>query len=152
MGPSYACLFVGYVEQALFRCYTSTIPHLFLRYNDNCIGAALCPHEELEQFINFTNTFHPKPKFTWTISDTSLSFLDHSVSFSGDHLETNIYFKPIDSYSYLDYTSSYPRSCKNVIPYSQFLHLRHVWSQNGAFHSRTSQMSFYFKDHNFTLP
>eukprot|EP00061_Rhincodon_typus_P016158 g44221.t1 len=75
IGPSYACLFVGYVEQSLF-CYTGTIYHLFLRYIDDCIGAATCPHKELEQFINFTNIFHPNLKFTWTISDTSLSFLD----------------------------------------------------------------------------
>eukprot|EP00061_Rhincodon_typus_P006273 g26741.t1 len=32
MGPSYACLFTGYVELSLFRCYTGTIPYLFLRY------------------------------------------------------------------------------------------------------------------------
>eukprot|EP00061_Rhincodon_typus_P004964 g23842.t1 len=83
MGPSYACFFVGYVEQSLFRSYTATIPHLFLRYIIDCIGAALCSHEELEQFINLTNTFHPNLKFTWTISDTSISFLDLSVSISG---------------------------------------------------------------------
>eukprot|EP00061_Rhincodon_typus_P003126 g19355.t1 len=35
MGPSYACFFVGYVEQPLFHCYTGTIPHLFFRYIDN---------------------------------------------------------------------------------------------------------------------
>eukprot|EP00061_Rhincodon_typus_P000806 g12801.t1 len=80
MGPSYACLFVGYVEQSLFCSHTGPILHLFLRYIDDCIGAALCSHEELEQFNNFTNTFHPNLKFTWTISDTSLSFLDLSVS------------------------------------------------------------------------
>eukprot|EP00061_Rhincodon_typus_P005146 g24316.t1 len=55
MGPSYACFFVGYVEQPLFRSYTGTI----LRYIDDCIGTASCSHKELEQFINFTNTFHP---------------------------------------------------------------------------------------------
>eukprot|EP00061_Rhincodon_typus_P013287 g39570.t1 len=66
MGPSCACLFVRYVEQSLFSCYTGTIRHLVLRYLDDCIGTALCSHEELEQFINFTNTFHPNLKFTWT--------------------------------------------------------------------------------------
>eukprot|EP00061_Rhincodon_typus_P014291 g41227.t1 len=82
MGPSYACPFVGYMEQSLFRCYTGTLPHLFLRYIDDCIDAASCSHEEFEQFINFTNTFHPNFKFTWTISDTSCSFLDLFVSIS----------------------------------------------------------------------
>eukprot|EP00061_Rhincodon_typus_P003596 g20477.t1 len=140
MGPSIACLFVGYVDQSLFRNYTGTIPHLFLRYIDDCIGAASCSHEELEQFINFTNTFQPNLKFTWTISDTSLSFLDVSVSISGDHLETDNYFKPTDSHSYLEYNFSHPPSCKNAIPYSQFLHLRCICSQDEAFLSRTSQM------------
>eukprot|EP00061_Rhincodon_typus_P002627 g18053.t1 len=73
MGPSYACLFIGY---------------------------------ELEQFINFANTFHPNLKFTWTIPDTSLPFLDLYVSITGNCLNTDIYFKPTDSYGYLDYTSS----------------------------------------------
>eukprot|EP00061_Rhincodon_typus_P001648 g15371.t1 len=52
MGPSYACLFVGYMEQSLFRSYTGTIPYLFLCYIDDCISAASCSHKELEQFIN----------------------------------------------------------------------------------------------------
>eukprot|EP00061_Rhincodon_typus_P002448 g17602.t1 len=143
MGPSYACLLVGYVEQSLFRWYTDTIPHLFLHYIDDCISAALCSHEELEQIINFTNTFQPNLKFTWTITGTSLSFLDLSVSISDDRLITDIYFKPTDSHSYLDYTSSHPPSCKNAIPYSQFLH--RICSQDGAFHSHTSQMSSYSK-------
>eukprot|EP00061_Rhincodon_typus_P005217 g24470.t1 len=82
MGPSYACLFVGYVEQSLFGCYTGPISHLFLCDIDDYIGAVSCSHEELEQFIHFTNTLHPNLKFTWTISDTSLSFLDLSVSIS----------------------------------------------------------------------
>eukprot|EP00061_Rhincodon_typus_P015747 g43599.t1 len=69
MGPGYAFLLVGCVEQSLFHSYIGTIHHLFLRYIDDCISAASCSHKELEQFTNFTNTFHPNLKFTWTISD-----------------------------------------------------------------------------------
>eukprot|EP00061_Rhincodon_typus_P003784 g20949.t1 len=77
MGPSYACLFVRYVEQSLFHCCSGTILHLFLHYIDDCISAASSSsHEELELFINFINTFHRNLKISWTISDTSLSFLD----------------------------------------------------------------------------
>eukprot|EP00061_Rhincodon_typus_P006236 g26668.t1 len=100
------------------------------------IGTASCSHKELEQFISFPSTFHPNFKFTWTISNTSLSFLDLSVSMSGDRLKTDIYFKPTDSHSYLDYTSSHPPSCKNAIPYSQFLHFHCIRSQDRVFHSR----------------
>eukprot|EP00061_Rhincodon_typus_P008755 g31644.t1 len=113
--------------QKVFCCYTGIIPHLFLRYSDDCISAASCSHDELEQFMNFTNTFHPNLKFTCMISDTSLFLLDlsTSISISGDRLKTDIYFKPTNSYSYLDYTAFHPPSCNNVIPYSQFLCLRH---------------------------
>eukprot|EP00061_Rhincodon_typus_P011417 g36401.t1 len=109
------------MKQSLFHGNTGTIPHLFLCYIDDSIGTALGSCEEHEQFINFTNIFHPNLKVTWTISDTSLSFLDLSISISGDRLETGIYFKFTDSHSYLEYTSSHPPSCKNANPYSQFL-------------------------------
>eukprot|EP00061_Rhincodon_typus_P008216 g30633.t1 len=74
-GPSHACLFIGYLEQPVFRCYTGSIPYFFLRYID-CIGAASCSHEELEPCINFSDTIHLNLKFTWTTSDTSFSSLD----------------------------------------------------------------------------
>eukprot|EP00061_Rhincodon_typus_P010145 g34210.t1 len=38
-------------------------------------------------------------------------------------LAANIHYKPIDSYSYLDYISSHPASYEDSIPFSQFLHL-----------------------------
>eukprot|EP00061_Rhincodon_typus_P009332 g32760.t1 len=69
----------GYMQKSLFHCYTGTIPHLFLRYIDDCISTVACSLEELEQFINFTNAFHPNLKFTWTIF---LPFLDLSVPIS----------------------------------------------------------------------
>eukprot|EP00061_Rhincodon_typus_P002109 g16645.t1 len=116
MGPSYACLFVGYVEQSPFRSYTGPKPHLFLCYIDDYIGGASCSHVIL----------------------LSVQFVLRYCNFKD----------PIDSHSYLDYNTFHPPSCKNVIPYSQFLRLRHISSQDGAFHSRTSQMSSYFKDRN----
>eukprot|EP00061_Rhincodon_typus_P007836 g29925.t1 len=121
MGPGYACLFVGFVEQSLFLNNTSTIPHLYLRYIDDHINAASCSCEELKQFIKFANAFHPTLKFTWNFSDISVPFLDLSISISRNRFTIDIHFKPTDSHSYLNYTSSHPPSCKNAIPYSQFL-------------------------------
>ncbi|XP_059827357.1 divergent protein kinase domain 1C isoform X2 [Hypanus sabinus] len=150
MGPSYACLFVGYVEQSMLQIYTGTTPQLLLRYVDNYIGAASCTHAELVNFIDFASNFHPALKFTWSILDTSLPFLDLSVSISGDRLSTDIFYKPTDSHNYLDYTSSHPAQCKNVIPYSLFLCLYCICSQDEAFHSRTFQMSSFFQDRDFS--
>ncbi|XP_059807711.1 uncharacterized protein LOC132381986 [Hypanus sabinus] len=149
MGPSYACLFVGFVEQSMFQVYTGIHTLLFLRYIDDYIGAASCKHAELVDFINFVSNFHAALKFTWSISDTSLPFLDLSVSISGDGLSTDIYYKPTDSHSYLDYSSSHPVSIKNAIPFLQFLRLRFICSQDEAFHSRTKEMSSFFKQKGF---
>eukprot|EP00061_Rhincodon_typus_P004052 g21633.t1 len=86
MGPSYTCLFVGYVTQSLFSTYTGTVPQLFHCYIDGCIGAASWAQAELEPFIDFASNFHPTLKFTWSISDTSLPFFDFFISISGDSL------------------------------------------------------------------
>ncbi|XP_059832219.1 uncharacterized protein LOC132397440 [Hypanus sabinus] len=149
MGPCYACLFVGFVEQSMFQGYTGIHPPLFLRYIDDCIGTTSCTRAELVDFINFASSFHPALKFTWSISDTSLPFFDLSVSISGDGLSTDIYYKPTDSHSYLDYSSSHPVSYKKAIPFSQFLRLRRICSQDEAFHSRTKEMSSFFKQRGF---
>eukprot|EP00061_Rhincodon_typus_P007691 g29643.t1 len=123
MGPSYACLFVGYMEHSLFQSYSSPYSQLFLRYIDDIIGAASLSRPDLEKLIRFDSYFHPALTFTWSICDSCLPFLNISVSISGDRLPTNIHYKPTDSHSYLDYTSSYLASCKDSIPFSQFLRL-----------------------------
>ena len=48
MGPNYACLFVGYVEQQIREQYTGFIPQLHKRYIDDIVGAASCQGDELE--------------------------------------------------------------------------------------------------------
>ena len=59
MGPSYANLFVGYVEHQFFNQYNGPKPELYGRYIDDCIGAISSSREELDQFITSVNSFHP---------------------------------------------------------------------------------------------
>ena len=80
MGPSYANLFVGYIEHKIFNQYNGPKPELYRRYIDDCIGATTSSGEDLNQFITAVNSFHPALKYTWEISDTSLAFLDIKVS------------------------------------------------------------------------
>ena len=65
MGPNYANLFVGYVEEQIFNRFDGPKLELFGRYIDDCLGATSCTKEELERFIGFVNSFHPALKFTW---------------------------------------------------------------------------------------
>ena len=94
MGPSYANLFVGFVEHQFFSQYNGPKPQLYGRYIDDCIGATSSTREELTEFITADNSFHPALKYTWEISDDSLSFLDIKVSIEGNGLCTSVYYKP----------------------------------------------------------
>ena len=80
MGPSYANLFVGYVEHQFFNEYNGPKPELYGRYIDDCIRAISSSREELDQFITSVNSSHPALKYTWEISETSLAFLDIKAS------------------------------------------------------------------------
>ena len=132
MGPSYANLFVGYIEHQFFNQYNGPKPELYRRYIDDCIGATSSTREDLNQFITAVNSFHPALKYTWEISDTSLAFLDIKVSIEGNGLCTSVHYKPTDSHSYLLYSSPHPSHVRNSIPYSQFLRLRRLCSDDSA--------------------
>ena len=126
MGPSYANLFVGFIEEFIFEQYSSPKPEFFGRYIDNCVYhcfATSCSKPDLESFISYVISFHPSFDFTWEISETSVTFLDISVSITDNYLSTNVHYKPIDSHSYLLYSSSHFKHTLNSIPFSQFFYV-----------------------------
>ena len=138
MGPSYANLFLGYVEHQFFNQYDGPKPDLYGRYIDDCIGAISSSREELNRFITSVNSFHPALKYTWEISETSLAFLDIKVSISGNGLCTSVHYKPTDSHSYLLHSSS--------IPYFQFLRLRCLCSDDSDFSNKSIEMCQFFEN------
>ena len=61
MGPSYANLFVGFIEHQFFSQYNGLKPELYHRYIADCIGATSSTREDLNQFIT-VNSLHPTLK------------------------------------------------------------------------------------------
>ena len=98
----------------------------------------------MEQFINYVNNFHPALQFTWEISETSVSFLDILISINGNRLVTSVFYKPTDSHSYLLYSSSHLNHTKRSIPFSQFLRLRRLCSEDEDFHTKSLEMRDFF--------
>ena len=76
MGPSYACLFTGHLEHTLLQQYKKPMPEIYKRYIDDGIGATSLSYNQLLDFINFVQNFHPAVKFTYEISEKSVTFLD----------------------------------------------------------------------------
>ena len=74
MGPSYACLFVGYLEHEMFLRYPGVVPSLYMRYIDDIMGATSCTYTELCDFLGFVGSFHPAIKYTSIVSEDSLPF------------------------------------------------------------------------------
>ena len=80
MGLSYACLFMGHLENALLQQYKKLAPKIYRRYTDDSIGATSLNYNQLLDFINFMQNFHPAVKFTYEISEKSAAFLDMKIS------------------------------------------------------------------------
>ena len=133
MGPRYANLFEGYIEHKFFNQYNGPKPELYRSYIDDCVGATSSTREELNQFITAVNSFHPGLKYTWEISNTSLAFLDIKVSVEGNGLCTSVHYKPTDS-----------SHVNNSIPYSQFLRLRRLCSEDSDFSFKSEEMCIFF--------
>ena len=145
MGPSYANLFVGFIENKLKNNYHGPKPDLYKRYIDDCIGATSSSKEELNLSINSVNSFHPALKYTWEISENSLAFLDIKLSINDNGLSTSVHYKPTDSHNYLLHSSSHPQHVKNAIPFSQFLRLRRLCSDDTDFNNKCEEMCHFFK-------
>ena len=91
LGPNYACLFVGHVEEQIFQQYPGKKPDLYKRYIEDIAVAASCSKNGLDNFAEFINNFHPSFKFTWAVSDNQLPFLDLLLKPTPQGLTTSIH-------------------------------------------------------------
>ena len=108
MGPSYACIFMGYLEHLVWTTYDGPLPSVYHRYIDDCIGITDMPEADLSRFINFINVFNPSIRFTSHISTTCVNFLDITITLRLSAITTSVYYKPIDAHSFLLYTFPSP--------------------------------------------
>eukprot|EP00745_Piridium_sociabile_P026213 TRINITY_DN4169_c0_g1_i14.p1 TRINITY_DN4169_c0_g1~~TRINITY_DN4169_c0_g1_i14.p1 ORF type:complete len:390 (+),score=72.90 TRINITY_DN4169_c0_g1_i14:1655-2824(+) len=146
MGPSFACLFVGYIEEKAISQYSGPIPSFYRRFIDDCLGATTGPKDALINFINHMSNFHPALKYTSDVSSSSVAFLDLQISVqpNSNQLSTSVFYKSTDSHSYLLYNSNHPPATRNSIPYSQFLRLRRICSNESDFREQVEKMADFF--------
>ena len=150
MGPNYANLFIGYVEEQIFNQFDGPKPELFGRYIDDCLGATSCTKEELEQFIGFVNSFHPalnshgkslKPQSLFSIP----TFLSKTIIWQ-PVFTTNLQIRTVTS---LLYSSSHLSHVKDSIPYVRILRLRRLCSDDPDFNSKCDEMSNFFSERGY---
>ena len=134
------------IEERIRSAYTDFVPQLRKHYIDDVVGAAQCSRLELDDFINYVCDFHPALQFTSNISDLELPFLGITLKKKSNHSkQTSVHYKDTDTHNYLHHTPLHPYHCKQAIPYSQFLRLGHIGSDNDNFAARATEMKAFFR-------
>ena len=151
MGPSYANLYMGFLEHKIFQSFNGKIPKLYLRYIDDIFCAGDMDTVDINKFVDFYNSYNDNIKVTSDIG-SSISFLDTTLTVNSNGIiNSSIYFKPTDSHTYLRYDSSHPKSCKDGIPYSQFIRLRRICSSQKDFDTQANSMSEFFIERGYPV-
>ena len=125
------------------------------RYIDDGAGFFSGTKRQFAEWINQVNTLLSKHGLVideHEISDpnTFVAFLDIQFCFNkeGD-LETDLYVKPTDSRSYLQYGSSLANHVYSGIVYSQCFRLRKIINCNNRLRTRISELKVAFQNSNY---
>ena len=141
VAPSYANLVVATFEKLYVYKYEKQ-PMCWYRFIDDIFGIWTFGLESLKEFVDYLNKQVESLKFTLEHSTTQLSFLDVMVlKRNNGVICTDLFRKPTDARNYLHYSSAHPKSCKNGIPYSQFLRIRRICSEYEFFEKNAIEMA-----------
>ena len=107
-------LFMDRFERA-FLAQEPILPLVWKRYIDDILCIWTGTRSQLDSFLDRLNKTHHSIKFTWSISDTQIQFLDLNIHKGQGFSQTNLldlktYFKPTNTFQYLHFASSHPRS------------------------------------------
>ena len=113
---SFANIFMAKIETAIIDQH-STKPLVWKRYIDDVFSLWDTNREEINNFIEHANNYHPTIKFTADISDKEIIFLDTCI-YKGARfekefiLDTRTYFKPTETFQYTHFKSCHPPGVK----------------------------------------
>ena len=77
------------------------------------------------------------------------AFLDILLSTEDDRVTTSVFTKPTDSHSYLMYNSFHPQHLLKSIPFSQFLRIRRLCSNDEDFHKQADLFAHFFRNRGY---
>ena len=130
--PNYAIIFMAEVEEE-FLTSSTWKPRIWIRFIDEIFMVWQYNLNQLEQFIEELNNFHPTIKFTKEVSEFGLSFLDTFVYKEDGILKTRVYHKSTDNKQYPLYPSCHPKQHKDAIPYGLLVRAKRICSKQEEF-------------------
>ena len=108
--PSYANIFMAYLEEAFFTC-VGYRPPFYCRYLDDIFFVWTAGESLLQHFLQMFNSFHPSIKLTTHVSMVAVDFLDVTIFKDppSTTLKTRIHFKVTDTHRLLHKHPFHPR-------------------------------------------
>ena len=145
--PNYANIYMGEFEKTyIYESQYQDSITFYKRFIDDIFSVWTGTEKELLEFFTYINSVHPSIKFTYEYSKRNVNFLDTPVYITEEgFLKTDVYHKAVDTHSYLDKSSCHPEHTKKSIPYSQFMRIRRICTDDENFKERTLQQSKYFE-------
>jgi hypothetical protein len=148
--PSFANIYVSNFELQFVYTYHLQ-PLVWVKFLDDIFCIWQHGLEELNEFYKHINSANPNLKFTMESSENKISFLDTMVKIEQQCIQTDLYCKPTDSHNYLRFNSAHPKSCKESIPYSQFLRVRRICSEIKDFDKNITMLCGHFLKRGYPL-
>ncbi|KAJ1134806.1 hypothetical protein NDU88_001252 [Pleurodeles waltl] len=152
--PSLACLYMFTFEQrhilAPEQPFFSNII-LWRRYIDDILVVWRGEMDRAIEFTQWVNTLDTHLRFSSTISDKEVSFLDLRITLKDGLLNSSVYHKPTDRNSLLLYNSYHPKSLRDNLPFGQFLRIRRNCSDKNDFHTQANTLCHKLRERNYPL-
>ncbi|XP_077155689.1 uncharacterized protein LOC143818176 [Ranitomeya variabilis] len=146
--PSYANLFLGLWERAIFQ----TDPAVFCDIDD----VLMIWHgyqSELDRFFEDLNRNNINVKLTYKSSKIKIDFLDILIQVDQDgYLQTDLYRKPTSTNTLLHASSQHPRHLIRNIPTGQFVRARRICSNESNFVRQAEDLQQRFLDRGYQPP
>jgi hypothetical protein len=128
--------------------FLDMIPGLILyrRYRDDVLIISETSELEFHSFFEYLNSVHGSIKFTMEVSTQELNFLDITIykgkNFEKDGtLDTKTFFKPTETFQYINVTSAHPDFCLRGFVKGEIL--RHKRNCNNVPDFTTTVLKFY---------
>lgn len=114
MIPAYANLFMYETELNIVTKWQGQGLLSYNRYIDDNLSIFEGTTQDLERFKNAMNTMDPAIKWTFTISQSSVDFLDLTIIFDSHNgrLLSTVYQKALNKYAYLPWHSYHTKDMK----------------------------------------
>ena len=134
--PSFANIFMASVEEDFLGNYPQT-PQAWHRYIDDIFMIWTDGRDSLSAFLDALNN-HTNLKYTYTISDTSVEFLD-AIVFKGPRMDEGKlsirpFFKPTNKFQYTHFNSCHPSHIFSGIVKGETIRILRLSSEEQTYH------------------